>query len=285
MRNHVLLLGRSLIERGAWFFAPFSWIFAAIVFLRNKLYDKKWLASHLVPCPVVSVGNLVAGGTGKTPFVLALSQAFSNRRVAVLSRGYGALPDEAMLLQRRLPDAKIYIGKNRTLLAKQAVDEGAEIIFLDDGFQHRQLERDIDVVLLSAEDPFGKKQFLPFGFLRDDPKRLHQADALFVKDRDFRLSLHRICDEKGGDIAAIREWKVGLFCGIANPASFRKMVTSLGAKVVAEWILADHAPASPVGLEAFAERCKSLGARALVTTEKDFTKSPRASLPILCIEV
>src|SRR3989344_5658052 len=243
MRNHVLLLGRSLIERGAWFFAPFSWIFAAIVFLRNKLYDKKWLASHLVPCPVVSVGNLVAGGTGKTPFVLALSQAFSNRRVAVLSRGYGALPDEAMLLQRRLPDAKIYIGKNRTLLAKQAVDEGAEIIFLDDGFQHRQLERDI------------------------------------------RLSLHRICDEKGGDIAAIREWKVGLFCGIANPASFRKMVASLGAKVVAEWILADHAPASPATLEAFAERCNSLGARALVTTEKDFTKSPRASLPILCIEV
>ncbi len=284
MRNKVLLLGRRLIERGAWFFAPISWIFAGLVFCKNKLFDLKWIRSVRVPCTVVSVGNIVAGGTGKTPFVQMMAASFATRRVAILSRGYGKIPDEAMLLQRRLAEAKIYIGKKRTLTAKRAAKEGADLILLDDGLQHRKLARDFEIVLTKKEDPFGKGHYLPWGFLRDSPKRLKRADAVFCNGLDFRYRVSRVLDEKEKEVL-VRGWKVGLFSGIANPAIFKKNVDDLGPSVVAEWQLADHEPADPLLLEQFASRCKTLGAKALITTEKDFIKGPRCSLPIVFIEI
>jgi tetraacyldisaccharide 4'-kinase len=280
----MLSLGRRLIERGAWYFAPFSWIFAAAIFCRNKLYDLKWIGSIRVDCTVVSVGNIVAGGTGKTPFVQMMAAAFASRKVAILSRGYGKIPDEAMLLKRRLPNVKIYVGKDRALNAKRAIEEGSELILLDDGFQHRRLFRDFDIVLERAEDPFGKGHYLPWGFLRDSPKRLRKADAVFSKGRDFRHRAVRILDEKEEEVS-IQGWRVGLFSGIASPSSFKKTVDGLGADVVFEWHLGDHEMAHPVLLERFAARCKALGARALITTEKDFIKGPRCSLPIVFIEI
>jgi tetraacyldisaccharide 4'-kinase len=284
MRNKVLLLGQRLIERGAWFFGPISWIFAGLVFCKNKLFDLKWIRSVRVPCTVVSVGNIVAGGTGKTPFVQMMAATFATRRVAILSRGYGKIPDEAMLLQRRLPQAKIYIGKKRTLTAKRAAEEGADLILLDDGFQHRKLARDFEIVLTKKEDPFGKGHYLPWGFLRDSPKRLKRADAVFCNGQDFRYRVSRVLDEKGQQVL-VQGWRVGLFSGIANPQVFKKSVIDLGASVVAEWQLADHEPAGPLLLERFASRCKTLGAIGLVTTEKDFIKGPRCSLPIIFVEI
>ena len=285
MQSHILSWGRSLIERGAWYFAPFSWIFALLIFLRNFLYDKGFFVSHSVSCPVVSIGNVVAGGTGKTPFVLSLAEKFAHKKVAILSRGYGKIPDEALLLKRRLSHAKVYIGKDRVFLANQAVKEGAELIILDDGFQYRKLRRDFEIILLSNHDPFGKGRFLPFGFLRDDPKRMRKADVLFVKDRDFHLTLRRITNEKGDIFPTLQGWKVGIFSGIAHPTSFKKIVTSSGATIVSEWSLADHALASANRLNRFAKVCKALEASALVTTEKDFVKGPKTLLPILCLEV
>ena len=282
--HKVLSLGRELIEQGAWFFAPISWIWAAAVFVRNKLYDWNWIRSFRVPCTVVSVGNIVAGGTGKTPFVQMMGASFSSRKIAILSRGFGEIPDEAMLLKRHLPHAKIYIGKNRASLAERAVNEGAEIILLDDGFQHRKLHRDFDIVLFREEDPFGKGHYLPWGFLRDSPKRLEKADAVFSNGRDFQHRIARILDEQEREVA-VEGWKVGLFCGIANPHSFKKSVSSLGVTIVGEWILADHEPARPDLLERFAKRCKALGAKALITTEKDFIKKPVCSLPIVFVEI
>lgn len=288
MRHKLLLWGRSLIERGAWFFAPLSWIWAIAVFCKNFLYHRQWLKASRVGSMVVSVGNIVAGGTGKTPFVHLLAKTFSGRKVAILSRGYGAMPDEAMLLQRRLPEAKIYIGKDRISLAKKASADGAELILLDDGFQHRKLHRDFDIVLLGADDPFGKGHFLPWGLLRDSPKRLKEADAVFVGGRDFTSVPIRILDSEGKEVPTLQGNRVGLYCGIGNPRSFKKTVEDLGVNIAAEWILADHEPASPHRLTRFAERCKALGASAIVTTEKDFIKLPdsfSAALPILYIEI
>ena len=285
MQSKCLALGRELIERGSsWFFAPLSWIWGAAVFFRNKLYDWKWIRSVRVPCTVVSVGNIVAGGTGKTPFVQMMAASFAFRKVAILSRGYGKIPDEAMLLKRRLPNAKIYVGKKRSSTAARAVADGAELILLDDGFQHRKLHRDFDIVLVREEDPLGKGHYLPWGFLRDSPKRLQKADAVFSNGRDFCASTVRILDEKEQEIS-VRGWKVGMFCGIAHPRLFKKSVDDLGVEVVAEWFLADHEPARPAFLERFAERCKTLGAKALITTEKDFIKNPRCCLPIIFIEI
>jgi tetraacyldisaccharide 4'-kinase len=280
MRYKLLLLGRRLIERGAWYFAPASWIWAAVVFCRNILYDLQWIRSVSVSSVVVSVGNIVAGGTGKTPFIQMMAALFANRRVAILTRGYGKIPDEAMLLERHLPHAKIYIGKKRAATAKRAVVEGADLILLDDGFQHRKLFRDFDIVLTKGHH----LHYLPWGFLRDSPKRLRRADAVFCNGSDFHYRVKRVLDEQGKEVF-IRGWKVGLFSGIADPRPFKKSVDGLGATVLSEWRLADHEPADPLLLERFASQCKTLGAKALITTEKDFIKGPRCSLPIVFIEI
>jgi tetraacyldisaccharide 4'-kinase len=233
---------------------------------------------------VVSVGNIVAGGTGKTPFVIMAAEAFAHRRVAILSRGYGKVPDEAMLLRRRLPQARVYVGKNRAALAQVAAADGAELILLDDGFQHRKLARDFDLVLLRGDDPFGKGHYLPQGFLRDSPKRLAKADAVFATERDFRHKVRRLLDEEEKEVGDVRGWKMGLFTGIGNPASFKKSVEGLGVEVALEWLLADHEGAKGSRLKRFSEQCKALGVRALITTEKDFIKGPKATLPIIFIE-
>ncbi len=206
------------------------------------------------------------------------------------------MPDEPALLARRLPKANIYVGKDRIHLAKQAVADGAELIILDDGFQYRKLHRDFDLVLLDAADPYGKGHYLPWGFLRDSPKRLAQADAIFLsgKHPDFpdaivtQTIVKRILDLQENTIPQIHGWKIGLFCGIAKPEKFKKTVIGLGADVVAEWILADHEPADIDRINHFAEKCKSLGAKALICTEKDFIKfSPGISpfLPVLFLEI
>ncbi|HSX25710.1 MAG TPA: tetraacyldisaccharide 4'-kinase [Chlamydiales bacterium] len=292
LRSKLLLFGQEFIESGAAIvLAPVSWIWGLISICKNQLYDRGWLPVHRLRRTVVSVGNLVAGGTGKTPLVHLLAKTFAARKVAILSRGYGAIPDEPLLLSRRLPLVKVYVGKNRVASAKKAIAEGAELIILDDGFQHRGLARDFDFVILDGKDPFGKGHYLPWGFLRDSPRRLKEVDALFVQNGTFpgaiqmKTKVLRILDVREEEVASIRGWRVGLFCGIAKPDRFKKTVVDLGAEVVAQWILADHEPADLERLHAF---CKGLDVRALVCTEKDFVKLPKGiafPLPIFFLEM
>ena len=288
MKNRFLLLGQKWIERGAWFFAPLSLIWAFVSFWKNFLYDRGIFSVMRVACPVVSVGNLVAGGTGKTPLVHLLASQFPGKRVAILSRGYGQIPDEPMLLKRRLPNAKIYVGKDRVRLAKQAQLDGCDLIFLDDGFQYRKLHRDFDLVILAGSDPFGKGHFLPWGFLRDHPRRLQKADAVFVSGEGhvacehipLQLYVDRILDFNEREIPSIAGMDVAIFSGIAKPQLFKKTVESLGARVVEEWILADHEQAPEQRLKIFGKR-----AQAIICTEKDFVKMRPMSLPIYFLEI
>lgn len=296
-RYRFLLLGQRFIERGAWILAPLSWLWGIAAACKNWLYDHRLMPIAKVNRPVVSVGNLVVGGTGKTPLVHLLASQFSHRNVAILSRGYGTLADEAMLLRRRLPKVKVYIGKNRVKLARLAMREGAQLILLDDGFQYRKLHRDLDLVLLSGTDPFGKGHFLPWGFLRDSPQRLKAADALFVSGSPaISLPPHIGLKVQPGQLLTFQEYpvlgfagqKAALFSGIARPAAFKKTIDSLGIEVVDEWILADHEPVSIGALHAFAKKSKSLGAKALICTEKDFVKlfpDLRCSLPLYFLEI
>jgi len=297
MRHKILLAGQQWIESGklAWILAPFSWIWALTAFCKNMFYDTGLLKAYPCGKTVVSIGNIVAGGTGKTPLVLFLASRFSHRKIAILSRGYGVFPDEAMLLARRLPNAKVYIGKDRVSLAKKAVQDGAELLILDDGFQHRRLHRDFELVLLDGQDPLGKGHYLPWGFLRDSPKRLIQADAIFMQKNhfayraiQFHVEVKKIINVQGEPLSSIQGWTVGLFCGIAKPKSFKKTVESLGAIVKSEWVLADHEPARLASLQKFAVDCKELGAKALICTEKDFIKLPKqiaVDLPIYFLEM
>jgi tetraacyldisaccharide 4'-kinase len=184
---------------------PLSWLYGFGVNFRNRLYEKGWMRRYVPPVPlVISIGNIVAGGTGKTPVTLLLAGAFYERFiVAILSRGYrskaekldapvllceGQGPifpasycgDEPYLFAQRLPKAIVIVGGNRKKASFLAAKAGAQAILLDDGMQHRRLARDFDVVVVDVSDPFGQGYFLPRGFLREDICSLARADLIIL---------------------------------------------------------------------------------------------------------
>lgn len=269
LSDNLRLFGQNLIESNPWFLAPLSWIYAALCFIRNALYDLKILPSKKVGCTVVSVGNIAAGGTGKTPFVRLLASKFPHRKVAILSRGYGAFADEAALLARRLPQTQVFVGKNRAKLAEKIAPD-FDLIILDDGFQHRKLFRDVDIVLTN-----GEKHYLPWGFLRDNPRRLRRADTVFDQS-ELELKVHRILDLSGSVIPSIQGKKVAIFCGIAKPKRFKKTVEALGAEITAEIFFADH---GRIDLSLLPK------ADLYVCTEKDMVKLTKTGLPIVYLEM
>lgn len=186
-------------------FLCFSWIYGSIIWLRNKGYDQGWMRKYSPPVPlVISIGNIVAGGTGKTPVTLMLANEFSaHAQIAILSRGYRAeaeklpnpvwiskgngpvLPasycgDEPYLLAKNIPRAYVFVGCNRHKASNMAARAGAHVILLDDGMQHRALARDLEVVVIDALDPFGLGHYLPRGLLRDDLKSLSRANLIVI---------------------------------------------------------------------------------------------------------
>ncbi len=171
--------------------------YGAAVSARNFGFDRGWLRSHRALVPVVSVGNLTLGGTGKTPMVEWLARWFRSRevRVAILSRGYGhtgGINDEGLVLEENLPDVPHLQNPDRVALAQTAVRElESELIVLDDGFQHRRLARDLDVVLLDALDPFGLSQLCPRGLLREPVRSLRRAAVVVLSRADLVADAQR----------------------------------------------------------------------------------------------
>lgn len=181
-----------------------SWGFRFLVACRNWAYDNRYLSRYSPSVPVtISIGNIVAGGTGKTPVTLMLAKEFGNIPFAILSRGYkspaekltvptllskGSGPlfpasycgDEPYLLSINLPHAIVVVGKDRQAAADIAAHAGAQILLLDDGMQHRRLTRDFEVVVLDADDPFGQGYFLPRGFLREGVSALSRANLIIL---------------------------------------------------------------------------------------------------------
>lgn len=184
---------------------PLSWIFRFVVFCRNWAYDQGWMRKQYPPIPlVISIGNIVVGGTGKTPVVALLAKEFYETfALAIIARGYRAeaekekepvvvsegegplypasyCGDEAFLLSKQFPKATVIVGKNRHDAALLAAKAGVQILLLDDAMQHRSLARDIEVVVLNAKDPFGQGYFLPRGFLRESIRSLSRADVVLI---------------------------------------------------------------------------------------------------------
>lgn len=184
---------------------PLSWLYGLGVYFRNCLYEKGWMRRYVPPVPlVISVGNIVAGGTGKTPVTLFLAKAFYDRfTIAILSRGYRSkiekleapvilcegkgpvLPasycgDEPYLFAQRMPGSIVIVGGDRKMASVLAAKAGAQVILLDDAMQHRRLVRDFDVVVIDVGDPFGQGYFLPRGFLREGKYSLIRADIIIL---------------------------------------------------------------------------------------------------------
>jgi len=319
-------LFREFIKRKSWkrtllrnVGACYGWI----IQLRHWLYDSGWIGQNRVAVPVISIGNIVVGGTGKTPLVLFLAQELSQfAKLAILSRGYRSkkehMPgstyvaidsspeecgDEPCLLAAKLPQVLVFVGKNRSVSAQDAVAHGAQLILLDDGMQHRRLSRDIEMIVIDAQDPFGQGFYLPGGLLRDHPKRLKKADMIVAtnlqglqqyQEIKMQLAQYTCAPVVGMQLKAeedadfLREKKIGLFCAIGNPSRFQATIEGLGGALVDSLIANDHMFFSIQELESFAMQCYKKGAELLVCTEKDWIKLPanlKSVLPIYSISV
>ncbi len=287
---------------------PYAWAIG----LRNWLYTQGFKRVHRAAVPVVSVGNLTAGGTGKTPCVEYVARFFRRRgvRVAILSRGYGAAAgrnDEAQLLEVNLPDVPHLQGPDRVALAHRAVEElASEILILDDGFQHRRLHRDLDLVLIDATAPWGYGYVLPRGLLREAPSSLHRADVILltrcdqvgpeiihsVRDRIHRLARGAPVIETSHHPTAwinaekvirpledLHDRQLAAFCGIGNPEAFRRTLIGLGLAVRTWRTFPDHHPYSPSDVEGLRAWARQQAPDCLVvTTQKDLVKLPLTHL-------
>jgi len=299
------------------FLLGISWLFCAGVRLRHVLYDRGYLQVHRVPLLVVSVGNIACGGTGKTPLVQLLAKRLSSyKRVAILTRGYGGRAekgsdtlvirctkplsfeecgDEPCLLARSLPEVALYVGRDRIAAAKRAREAGEELLILDDGMQHRRLHRDFELVVLDGRDPFGGGRFLPRGLLRETPRRLRAADAVFLNhvsgEKEFERLREALKPLTGAPLIGMgyrveqrgRKERVGLFCALGRPERFAEGVEERGDEEVGRYFILDHRPFDLKQLERFAQRCLAQGAVKLLCTEKDFVKLPerlKLSLPV-----
>jgi len=287
-----------------------SWPYGAVVRVRNGLYSRGWLAVHAAEVPVISVGNLTAGGTGKTPLVAWLAKYLQSRnlRAAILTRGYKAsrvgmtypTTDEPAELAAMCPGVPVVIEPDRVAGAAEAVrNHGAQVLLLDDGFQHRRLARDLDILTVDATLPFGYGRLLPAGLLREPLGGLARAHAVVLTrcdqvtdDERLRIEEHlrHINNElviatsvhapvgakvaQGNDInlQELRNKNVFAFCGIGNPKAFFDTLQRLGCVLVGSHGFDDHYRYTDPCLRQIHERAKQCGAELAVTTQKDWTK-------------
>ncbi|MFG0265996.1 MAG: tetraacyldisaccharide 4'-kinase [Rhodopirellula sp. JB055] len=262
----------SAVARGALWCA--SGFYNAAARHRRRQYDRGKQETFNAGVPVFSVGNLTTGGTGKTPVVADLCRRLRamNFRVAIISRGYGArdggMNDEAMELQERLPDVPHVQHPDRVEAARIAVEElAAEVLVMDDGFQHRRLQRDLDIVVVDATCPFGYGHVLPRGTLREPLDSITRADWILITrvdqvDPDDVLAIRSMIAQYAPDCPiletehrpstiqnSVGEWEsievlndqpVALVSAIGNPDAFEQTVRDCGAMVVDHLRLPDH---------------------------------------------
>lgn len=293
---------------------PPSWLWLAAVSLRNRRYDRPENVEH-APVPVISVGNLTVGGTGKTPVVAWVAERLLElgRRPAIVSRGYGGRAgrgpvlvsrgagplcdarlagDEPWWLARRLAGAQVFVGSDRVSAARAAARNGADVAVLDDGYQHRRLGRDLDVLLLDSKDPFGGGRLMPAGRLREPLSALGRAHVVLLTRSapgeawpglERRIRLHNptarvltaghrtigFVDAAGRTAAPPR--RAVAFCGIGAPQAFRADLERLGVEIASFRAFRDHHAYRPRELEALLALARRAEA-TLVTTEKDLAR-------------
>ena len=284
--------------------------YSLVVVRRNRRFDSGRTEITRVGVPVISVGNITLGGTGKTPVVEWLARWFRQRgvRVCIISRGYGAEEgsrnDEALELEQKLPDVPHVQNPNRVEAAQMAIEEfETQLILLDDAFQHRRIHRDLNIVLLDALEPFGFDHVFPRGTLREplaglsraDVVCLTRADMLSVDERQqIRMRVERMRPDvpwvelshaprallvwRGEEqpIESLRKKQVAAFCGIGNPAGFRHTLDTCGYEVAAWREFPDHHNFTRDDVDSLAawatDHAAGEGISAVVCTHKDLVK-------------
>jgi tetraacyldisaccharide 4'-kinase len=298
-----------------------SWLFAMVVVSRNKLFDWGVLRSTAVRVPVISVGNISVGGTGKTPLVELIATYCLNKgkKVAILSRGYrresrgvvvvsyaGSVladavraGDEPVQMASKLPGASVVVSERRVEAAEVAVNQlHAEVLVLDDGFQHRYLHRDVDIVVIDSRRFTGRELLLPAGSLREPWVGLRRAHTVvfskvgeeregmesaiasvrrwyggpLVRCRNSMESIHRASDHSVVPREALRGKPLLAFSGIGDHAGFVQELASEGLTVKSDIRFPDHHRYSRTDVGKLAEAQRKSEAEVLVTTEKDVVR-------------
>ena len=279
------------------------WPYSAFMWLRRWAYNRGIVPSAGAAVPVICVGNITTGGTGKTPMVDWVVRRLKDggRKPAILTRGYKAVDgksDEAELLKQRC-GVEVVVNPDRIAGARAAVAGGADVLVMDDGFQHMRLKRDMDIVLIDAMNPFGFGCCLPLGRLREPLSALRDAHAIVITRSDavipefvealeeqltrlapqasIHLGVHKpigLIDRDGKELPLddIIGRKVLVFAGIGNPQAFITTVENLGTEPVGFCIFSDHQEYSPAVIQRIYDRADASGAEILVTTEKDHVK-------------
>ena len=275
---------------------PVELLYRAVARLRRSLYRSGRLKSRKLPRPVVSIGNIAFGGSGKTPLVITVGRELLGRgyRVAILTRGYGRVSDRAgivdgerpdlfgdepVLIARALPQAHVVVGADRYIAATAYLrDHDCDVFLLDDGFQHLQLHRDLDVVIDVPHAPL----------LREGRAALADADVVVVRDSPglFRMDLiPSSLDRDGRNLGLqwLRGRKVIAFAGLADNQQFFQTLRSLGADLAGQRSFRDHHRYTSEEMSAVQSHAQRLGAE-LVTTEKDLVKIDAAGVAVLRVE-
>jgi tetraacyldisaccharide 4'-kinase len=264
-------------------------LYGSAVAARNGLYDRGWLPEHRLQGPVISIGNLSAGGSGKTPFVILLGTVLRGRGIPfdVLSRGYGRktrgvlevdaagspgeFGDEPLLMARRLK-VPVVVGEDRHAAGRLAETRfGPQMHLLDDGFQHRGLARDFDIVLVTPED--ARDRLLPGGRLREELGALRRADAVVLSGgaaaESFNVAGKHVWRVRRGIVTKNIPPRPVVFCGIARPRNFLAQLRNAGIETAAEAFFRDHHAYTEKDVRELLELRRRAGAGGFVTTEKD----------------
>jgi tetraacyldisaccharide 4'-kinase len=288
-----------------------SWFYGLAIVLRLGVYRLGLLPRARVEKPVICVGNLTTGGTGKTPAVAYTVRAMQELDLvpAIVSRGYKADAsgnDELRVLAELCPGVKHIQDAIRAAGAEQAIRQGADVVVLDDGFSHLPLARDLDIVLLDALNPFGYGRLLPRGLLREPIRSLRRASFCVFTRSDVATAqrlqdledtirckgftggiahaahvpvrLMRLDADEQAEPSLLKGKVVAAFCGIGNPLGFRRTLESLGAVLtpLGVLVLDDHQRYDHAALgrevEPFLRACKEQGAELAVCTQKDAVK-------------
>ena len=310
---------------------PLSALYGAVIRARLAAYSRGLLSATHLEAPVISVGNLTVGGSGKTPLVEETCRilAAEGRRACVLTRGYRRESpnsrvlvsdgkslhanekesgDEPFLLAKHLLGLAIVISDpNRAAAGKWAIQEfGVDAFVLDDGFQHLQLGRDLNILVIDASDPWGGNQLLPLGRLREPLSGMKRADCLIITRADecnnvadLRSELEDLIAHRpvltsrmkpvalktiAGQTASLKDipQPIAAFCGVGNPNSFFRIIKSLGIVPVATRPFADHHRYSQNDIDLVVGEARKAGALSLITTAKDAVKLRNLSFLLPC---
>lgn len=285
-----------------------SYAYEVLIRCHNLFYKINLLRSYKSKASVISVGNITLGGTGKTPFVIMLAEliAKGNKKVVILIRGYGE--DEWKLLEAKLKryNIKVLVGRDRIKKSKLAEKDNVDTIILDDGFQHRRLKRDIDIVLIDTTNPFGNNHLFPRGILRESPASLKRASVLVFTKADkgkenipliekmlkslkvdkktikaiHRVSgIHKLKDGRKENVDILKNKKVNLLSAICDASYFKYVVEKNDAEISKEFVFPDHHLYEQDTLNHIIRESKAKNIDFIVTTEKDAVKLKKLVLP------